>query len=171
MVDVGKVETPAVLGGVGANVVPAVLRSARRLDAMRDVPARGCVPREVPMRGSATTVFVFSLYLWVLGLTLVVVPNALLGVFRIAETHEVWIRVVGMLVLVLAYYYSLAARRDLKEFFRWTVVARTGVLLFFLAFVVAGLAPPVLILFGLIDFAAAGWTAVALRGESRTSAG
>jgi len=39
-------------------------------------------------------------------------------------------------------------------------------LLFFIAFVVAGLAPPVLILFGVIDLAGAAWTALALRGEA-----
>jgi hypothetical protein len=40
------------------------------------------------------------------------------------------------------------------------------VLLFFIAFVVAGLAPPTLILFGVIDLAGAIWTALALRGEA-----
>jgi len=119
------------------------------------------------MRSSATTVLVFSFYLYLLGLALVVAPNALLGAFRIEETHEVWIRVVGVLALVLAYFYSHAARRDLREFFRWTIIARTGVLLFFVCFVLVGMAPPVLILFGLIDGVAAVWTAVALRSESR----
>lgn len=119
------------------------------------------------MRRSATTVFVFSIYLFLLGMILVVAPNILLGVFRIAETREVWIRVVGVLALVLAFFYSNAARRDLRELFGWSVVARTAVLLFFTAFVVAGIAPPILILFGLIDFVAALWTAYALRAESR----
>lgn len=120
------------------------------------------------MQSSARTVLVFSFYLYLLGLALVVAPNALLGVFRIAETHEVWIHVVGVLVLALAFYYWSAARKDLRQFFQWSVVVRTAVLLFFLAFVVVGLAPPILILFGLIDFAAAGWTAAALRSESRS---
>lgn len=42
--------------------------------------------------------------------------------------------------------------------FRWTVHARCAVIVFFLAFVVAGLAKPVLLLFGIVDFAGAIWT-------------
>ncbi len=120
------------------------------------------------MSKSATSVFVFAVYLYALGLVLVVVPNLLLGLFGIPKTDEVWVRVVGMLVLILGYYYSQAARMGLSDFFRLTVVGRTAVLLFFIAFVLAGFAPPVLILFGVIDFAAAMWTALALKGESPT---
>ena len=118
------------------------------------------------MTKAARSVFVFAIYLFVLGCVLVVVPNALLALFRLPPTTEVWIRVVGMLVILLGYYYSGAARRGMTEFFRWTVAARIAVLLFFVAFVLAGLAPPVLILFGAIDAAAACWTALALRSEN-----
>ena len=120
------------------------------------------------MTRSAMSVFVFAMYLFALGLVLVVVPNLLLRAFGIAETDEVWIRVVGMLVLILGYYYSQAARMGLSQFFRLTVVARTAVLLFFIAIVLAGIAQPILILFGVIDFAAAMWTAAALRSEAST---
>lgn len=115
------------------------------------------------MTHAARSVLVFSIYLFVLGGTLVTVPNALLSVFRIPHTGEVWIRVVGMLVLILGYYYAAAARRELVEFFRLTVPARGAVLVFFVAFVLLGLAPPVLIVFGAVDAAAACWTASALR--------
>jgi hypothetical protein len=117
------------------------------------------------MSKGARSVFVFSIYLLVLGALLVVIPNVLLSPFGFLETEEVWIRVVGMLVLILAYYYSRAARRGLTEFFRWTVHARGAVLVFFAAFVALGLAPAALILFGVVDAAGALWTAVALRGE------
>lgn len=48
---------------------------------------------------------------------------------------------------------------------RATVFGRFAVLLFFVAFVLLDFAPPVLILFGVIDAAAAIWTAIALRAE------
>jgi hypothetical protein len=115
---------------------------------------------------AALSVKVFSVYLLLLGLVLVLSPNTLLRVFRMAATGEVWIRVVGMLVLLFAYYYWNAARAGLTGFFRWTIAARTAVLLFFIGFVVVGLAPPTLILFGLVDLAGAVWTALALRGEA-----
>ena len=117
------------------------------------------------MSKSAMSVFVFSIYLFVLGALLVVIPNQLLTPFGFAETSEVWVRVVGMLVLILGYYYNHAARQGYRSFFRCTAYARFGVLAFFIAFVLLGFAPAALILFGVVDAAAALWTALALRSE------
>lgn len=122
------------------------------------------------MSKSATSMFVFSIYLFVLGTVLVVVPNTLLSLFGFAETGEVWIRVVGMLVFFLGFYYNMAARHDLRSFFLWTVYGRCGALVFFIAFVVLGLAPAMLILFGAIDTSAALWTAFALRADGGAQA-
>ena len=118
------------------------------------------------MSRAAISVFVFAIYLFLLGVILVVVPNVLLGLFRIPETNEVWVRVVGMLVLILGYYYLTAARNELVPFMRATVVARISVLFFFIAFVALGFAPTVLVLFGVIDCAAAIWTWTALRADT-----
>ena len=120
------------------------------------------------MSKSATSVFVFSIYLFVLGALLVVIPNQLLTPFGFSETSEVWVRVVGMLVLILGYYYNHAARQGYTSFFRCTVHARIGVLVFFIGFVALGLAPASLILFGVVDAAAALWTALALRADGLT---
>lgn len=120
------------------------------------------------MTKAAFSVLVFSVYLYVLGAVLVVVPNLLLGLFRIPESHEVWIRVVGMLVLIIGLYYTVAARHQLTPMLRATVVGRLAVLVFFIAFVLLDLAPPVLILFGVVDAAAAPWTWSALRAGGTT---
>jgi hypothetical protein len=117
------------------------------------------------------SVFVFSIYLYVMGFVLIVTPDTLVRLFKFPEPDGLWIRVVGMLVLLLGFYYSHAARADLRPFFVWTVIARTSVLLFFIAFVIAGLAPPALIIFGVIDFAAAMWTLLAIRSDAATDIG
>jgi len=118
------------------------------------------------MSKSALSLFVFSIYLYLLGFILVVTPNTLIRIFKFPETDGLWIRVVGMLVIILGFYYSHAARAEFRPFFVWTVIGRTSVLLFFVAFVIAGLAPPTLILFGVIDFAAAMWTLLAMRSDT-----
>lgn len=118
------------------------------------------------MSRGAISVFVFSIYLYIMGFVLVVTPGTFVKIFRFPEPDGLWIRVVGMLVLILGLYYSHAARAELRPFFTWTVIARSSVLLFFIAFVIADLAPPVLILFGVIDFAAAMWTFFAMRSET-----
>jgi len=111
----------------------------------------------------AKSILVFGVYLLLLGALLVLAPNVLLGLFRIAPTTEVWIRVVGMLVMILGAYYSLAAIAEVRPFMRWTVPIRFCVLFFFASFAVTGLAPATLVLFGLVDVAGACWTAWALR--------
>ncbi len=68
------------------------------------------------MSNSARSVLVFGIYLAVLGLVLLTVPNFLLVVFTLPSTNEVWIRVVGMLVLFLGFYYSQAARKEMTDF-------------------------------------------------------
>lgn len=70
------------------------------------------------MTASARSVFVFAFYLVGLALVLLVAPNVLLRLFGVPVTGEVWIRVVGMLVLFLGFYYAQAARRGMTEFFR-----------------------------------------------------
>ena len=82
----------------------------------------------------ARSVFVFGLYLVVLGIVLLVAPNFLLGIFFLPSATEVWVRVTGMLVLFLGFYYTQAARKELTDFFRWTLYPRSSVILFFAAF-------------------------------------
>jgi len=120
------------------------------------------------MSRSARSVLVFGLYLVAVGLALVAVPNPLLVLLQLPASSEVWPRVVGVLALVLAYYYVQAARHELTAFFRWTVHARTIVCVAFAALVLLRLAPPPLALLGAVDLAAAIWTALALRGPNRT---
>jgi Kef-type K+ transport system membrane component KefB len=109
------------------------------------------------------SIFVFGIYLVVLGLVLILIPNTLLTTFGLPTTSEVWIRVVGVLVLYLAFYYILAARRGLTDFFRWTVYTRPTLIVFFAAFVLMNLVKPALIPFGIADLLGAIWTGLTLR--------
>jgi hypothetical protein len=122
------------------------------------------------MSRAAVSVFVFGIYLYVVGALLVAVPNHFLRLSLMPPTSEVWIRVVGVLVLCIATYYTLAARAGMREFLRWTVAVRAAVMVFFSAFVLLRLAAPPLALFGVVDFAGAVWTALALRADGRGSA-
>ena len=117
------------------------------------------------MSKSAKTIFAFGIYFAVLGTILIVAPNILLTLFGVPTTNEVWIRVVGVVVIVLAFYYTQAARKELVEFFHWTLYTRSSAIVFFTAFVLLGFVKPILILFGAIDLAGAIWTALALRAR------
>ena len=119
------------------------------------------------MSRAATSLFVFGVYLAFLSVILLLAPNLLLGLFGLGATSEVWIRVVGMLLFFLTLYYIQAARGELTLILQWSVYIRVSVIVFFIVFVVAGLAPTALILFGIVDLLAAIWTAVALRQDAQ----
>jgi hypothetical protein len=117
------------------------------------------------MSKAAKSVFVFGIYLIFIGLGFLLVPNTVLGLFGLPMTIEPWIHVAAMLLLILAYFYIKSALSESTSFFHLTVHHRASVIVFFIVFVVVGIAPPVLILFGVFDFAAAIWTAWTLKSK------
>jgi len=119
------------------------------------------------MFSSARTVLFFGIYLILVGITLLLSPNFMLRLFELPETTEVWVRVVGMLVGYLGFYYVMAARKGMTEFIRLTVYTRSTALVFFIGFVLLGFAEPPFALFGAFDFLGALWTWWALRLEGR----
>lgn len=117
------------------------------------------------MKKSSTSLLVFGVYLIGMGIGFLFTPNMVLSVFGIPATDEVWPYVVGVLALILAFYYISAARADVKSFARWTVPARIGVFVAFVAFVIAGLVGPIMILLGSVDLLGALWTGWTLKTE------
>jgi hypothetical protein len=117
------------------------------------------------MSGPAKSVLVHGIYLALSGASLIIVPNLLFGLLGIAPTTEVWARVVGVLTLILGFYFIQAARKEVTEFMRWTVYARLTFMSFCIIFVLLGFIGPVLLLFGLLDLLGAAWTALALRSQ------
>lgn len=115
------------------------------------------------MSKSAKSMLVYGIYYLGAGVTLLIIPNVFLGVLGLPPTNEVWIRVIGMLLFLLSFYYILGARNELRVFFRWTVYTRGSVPIFFIIFVLLGYVKPILILLGVIDLVGAIWTALTLR--------
>jgi len=112
---------------------------------------------------AAVSVFAFGIYTVILGLALLVVPNVLLSLFASPTTTEIWIRILGFIVVVLGYYYIVAARHELTPLFRASVYGRPALIVCFAGFALLGMAEPVIVLFGAIDLLGAVWTALALR--------
>ncbi len=110
------------------------------------------------MSASALSLFVFGIYLLIIGAGYILIPNAILPLFKLPKTSEPWIRVVGTVVAVIGFYYLIAAENELTIFFIATVFARFAVLVVFTLLVIARKAAPSLIAFGLVDAAGALWT-------------
>ncbi|MDQ3801612.1 MAG: hypothetical protein M3384_19490, partial [Acidobacteriota bacterium] len=147
----------------------------RRLPAQSDDGDKLAVRQKLSfenMSGAAKSLFVFGIYLCGLGLLLLLVPNMLLQLFGVPQTSEVWIRVNGMFVLCLSFYYIQAARGELTNFIRWTILGRGAVVFYFAAFVLlVSSAPKALLLFGLIDLLSALWTWLALKKDEEAASG
>src|SRR5262245_16829333 len=117
------------------------------------------------MSRSAFSLKVFAGYLLGLGVALVLSPNLLLTTFGFPATTEVWIRVLGFVVVNLSVYYWFAAKSEFKSLFRATIFTRVFILVAFGALAVLGLAKPMLVLFGAVDAMGAAWTYLSLRRD------
>ena len=102
-------------------------------------------------------------YVIISGLQLLFVPNFLLGTFGITPTSEIWIRVLGMLVLVLSIYYYAIYKKGDKEIVRATVQGRLLFCAGLVMFVILGMAPPVLIFFAVVETGLALWSLSEIR--------
>ena len=114
------------------------------------------------MSPSATSIFVFGIYIIFIGAGFLLIPNTVLPLFKFPKTNEPWIRVLGTIVVVLGFYYIIAAQNELTPFFWATVVGRFALLVSFIVLVVSKKAQPMLITFGVIDAAGGLWTLLTL---------
>lgn len=112
---------------------------------------------------AAKTVLYFGFYLYLTGIILLVAPNFLLSTFQMPVTEEVWIRVVGVLVMAIGFYYHQAGSKNITAMLPLTVVARIFVFLSFAVFVLLRFVSPMLLVFGVVDLLGAVWTWMALK--------
>lgn len=122
------------------------------------------------MHKTTTSLIAWAAYDFVVGATLLLAPNLLLGILLIPPTDEVWIRVAGVLAFVIGAFFLQTARHGTIHFYRLSVHVRIGAGLLFAALIITGLGPPILLLFVLIEWLGAVWTAMALRAETAAAA-
>ena len=115
------------------------------------------------MTAAAKTVVAFAVYMAVTGVILLASPNTMLALVGLPLTDEVWLRVLGMFMIIVSYYYYRAAVSELTAFFRATVIGRTTMAMFLAGLALTGMGGGVLALFGLAELAGAVATGLALR--------
>ena len=120
------------------------------------------------MNQSTLSMMVFGLYISVLGLVFMIVPNPIITLFGFEPVTDIWIRIVGLILVILGYYYYMAIKEKAYNFYKWTAYGRFPIFFVFLAFVLLDLGPPILLLFGAFDTSCSIWTGWALKKENRT---
>lgn len=93
-----------------------------------------------------------------MGLGMVCIPNALLGVFGFEETTEIWIRMLGLFTFTTGIYYYYSSLHNQQEFYRATIVGRLFFFLMTIVFVIAFKTSPMLAMIGSVDLIGAIWT-------------
>ena len=95
------------------------------------------------------------------------VPNLVLSAMRMPPSIDVWIRVLGVVVINIGIFFWVAARTEAIALFRVSLIVRPLVLVWFGAFVLLGLASPMLLVFGAIEALGALWTWLTMRSDKR----
>jgi hypothetical protein len=108
------------------------------------------------------SIIVYSIYLTCLGLSMALIPNVLFGLLGLPPTSEVWVRLFGFLALLLTVKGMNGALTNNVGAMQLDVFTRAGFAIFLTALIVMGLAAPILMIGGAVDFLAAVWTQVAL---------
>ena len=114
------------------------------------------------MNGVRLSIFTWSVYILGMGVGLLLVPESVTDLLGMDPAKDVWIRVVGVVAVVLGVYYLGSAIHRARWMFWYSVPTRivSGVALAFLAVTESVWQ---LWLFAILDIASAGWTFVALR--------
>ena len=109
------------------------------------------------------SLIVQSIYVVLTGLQLIFVPNMLLNMFDFGETYEVWIKVLGVVVLSLSIVYYTISKSGNQEVVKATVWSRLIVGVGFILLALSGQAKMTLILFAGFDIVTAVWTWMELK--------
>ena len=110
------------------------------------------------MSRAAASILAFGVYLAMLGAGLLTSPNRMLALFGQPPTAEPWLRVLGLVSLVLGLYYVSAARGEVTPFFRSTIWGRGIGAAVLAALVVSKTAPAFVLLMAALDGLGALWT-------------
>ena len=114
------------------------------------------------MRNARFSVLVWSIYVLVIGVSLTLVPKQFTQVFGIDDPQEVWIRVLGVVLVVLGIYYLGAVLNGSEWMYRYSVFGRL-IAVVGLAYLAIVDDPWQLWLFAAVDALGLTWTATALR--------
>lgn len=119
------------------------------------------------MSKSSVSIIVYSTYLGTAGLGMALAPNFMLRTLGLPETDEPWIRLFGALAVVLGAKGYNGALLNLIPVMRFDIYTRACFSVFLTALILYGAAPRILFVFAAIDFAAAVWTVLSIRSDTR----
>lgn len=119
------------------------------------------------MSKAAFSAKVFAVYLFIVGPVLVLAPNFLLSIFKLPQTTDIWIHVIGVLAFNIGIYVWVSAEN--KDFLKASVYTRCIFFVAVTSFALMGMVSPMIILFGITDLLGALWTHFALAADKQAA--
>ncbi len=112
-----------------------------------------------------TSLYAQVLYMLGSGTTLIFAPNFLLGIFGFEPSNDVWIRVFGLLVFVVAGFYYMIAKENYLKLKQFSVYERLVFCSGLVVFVLLGMTKPMLIGFAAFEAFLAIWSHFELKNN------
>lgn len=120
------------------------------------------------MKKTELSIKIWSIYLFVLGISMVVFPGKTVGMFGYTDTGELWIRFVGILSVVLAMFYMQVARYRVQELYSWKIAGHVFGMVCMITFLASGIADNRIVGTIVVELLACVWTAVAMKTDKKT---
>lgn len=115
------------------------------------------------MSKPAFTVLVHGVYALISGLTLLLLPAPILRILGFETTPDLWVRVFGLEVAVLGFYYLVSVSRNLTPILRASIVGRLLFMIVLALMALLKVAGWNIVLLGVVDVIGAFWTLAAFR--------
>ncbi|MFB5649040.1 hypothetical protein ACE5IS_00190 [Leptospira wolffii] len=114
---------------------------------------------------AAKSVQYFGVFLVIEGILLIAIPDLFLGVILL-NALDVWVRILGVALAILGYFYFEMGRQNVRSFLRLTTHSRTFQFLTISVFVLLGWIHPMIFLPSGFEFLCGVLTFVLLKRES-----
>jgi hypothetical protein len=122
------------------------------------------------MTRAARSVFIFGIYVVAVGLFITFAPTLLLNILKFPPATDHWIRMVGVLSLIIGTYDIVSGRSNAEANLRASIPIRFGFAIACVLLVWQKFMPVQLLPLAAIDVAGAIWTALALKSGRRAVA-
>jgi hypothetical protein len=119
------------------------------------------------MSKSGVSVFVWGIYVTLIGLNFAFVPS--IAPPGLDPPSDFWGRTVGVIALALGYYYIRLGRgKGMEKVYAWTVHGRGLAVILEFVFIAMNVLPMGFLPLAIIELAGTLWTAIALRSEGKS---
>ena len=120
----------------------------------------------VQSKATARSLYVFAGHVVAIVTVLLAAPRIILPLFGLPTDGEVWLRLLGFVLLCSSVYYIRAAKLRFVPFAKWTVYTRVAAPVVVAILILTGIAQWHMVSFGIVDGLGGLWTWLTLKQDA-----